>query len=92
MVTRELGLRVALLADAVLVGVSALAGLLLGVPEPGPGPGPALVLGHAPSAARPSVAAGPVVVSVQYRVEEENRSEFLAAMQAIRLLRSGSTC
>ena len=94
LITQHAGLLTALLTAAVLVGVSVLAGLMLRVPD-------SEGLDRAPLAywdtprlhVDPESGSGPVVVSVQYQVIDEERDAFLAAMRAMRRsrLRSGST-
>ena len=94
LVTQQAGLRVALLIAAALVGVSVLAGLVLRVPDSeGLDRSPLAYWDTPRLQLDPESGSGPVVVSIQYEVGDEQRAAFLAAMRAMRRsrLRSGST-
>jgi hypothetical protein len=93
-VTQQFGLRVAMLAAASLVAVSALGGFVLNIPEsqhldrsPLSYWGPAMV------DLEPDPDAGPIVVSIRYEVSADHEAEFLSAMEAMRRsrLRSGGS-
>jgi len=94
LVTQYLGLRVALLAAAALLGVSVLIGLVLRVPESQSLDRSPLAYWDTPRLqVDPESGSGPVVVSIQYEVDDDRRLEFLDAMRLMRRsrLRSGST-
>jgi MFS family permease len=93
LVTRQWGLRVALLA-AVMVGVSVLAGLLLRVPDSQDLDRSPLAYWDTPRLQiDPDSGSRLIVVSIQYQVAEDQRRAFLEAMRSMRRsrLRSGST-
>jgi MFS family permease len=91
LVTQHGGLRAAILAAAVLVGVSAAAGLVLKVPENEQLDRSALAYwGAAPVVLQPQPDAGPIVVSIEYEVEADREADFLVAMEAMRRSRSRS--
>ena len=91
LVTQHLGLRVAVLAAAVLVGISALLGLLLKVPESQHlDRAPMAYWGPAPVALEPDPDAGPIMVSIEYEVAAEQEADFLLAMDAMRRSRRRS--
>ena len=94
LVTQHAGLQVALLAAATLVGVSVLVGLVLRVPESQSLDRSPLAYWDTPRLqVDPESGSGPVVVSIQYQVDDDHRHEFLDAMRLMRRsrLRSGST-
>ena len=94
LVTQYAGLRVALLAAATLVGVSVLVGLVLRVPESqGLDRSPLAYWDTPRLQLDPESGSGPLVVSVQYEVDDDHRLDFLDAMWLMRRsrLRSGST-
>lgn len=94
LVTQQAGLQVALLAAAALVGVSVLVGLMLRVPDSqGLDRSPLAYWDTPRLQLDPESGSGPVVVSIQYEVDDERRPAFLHAMRAMRRsrLRSGST-
>jgi MFS family permease len=93
-VTQYAGLRTALLAAAALLLVSVLLGRVLRVPDSeGLDRSPLAYWDTPRLQVDPSTSSGPVVVSVQYEVTDQNREAFLDAMQAMRRsrLRSGSS-
>ena len=91
LVTQHLGLRVAVLAAAVLVGITALLGLLLKVPESQHlDRAPMAYWGPAPVALEPDPDAGPIMVSIEYEVAAEQEADFLLAMDAMRRSRRRS--
>lgn len=94
LLTQHLGLRVAVLGAACLVGVSAVAGLVLVVPEHQDlDRSPLAYWGAAPVALVPEPDAGPIVVSVEYEVCADRETDFLSAMESMRRsrLRSGAS-
>jgi hypothetical protein len=94
LVTQHLGLRVAVLAAAALVGVSAAAGLVLRVPENQNLDRSALAYwGAAPVTLDPEPTVGPIVVSIEYEVTPGQEADFRMAMESMRRsrLRSGAT-
>ncbi|HWH99531.1 MAG TPA: MFS transporter [Propionibacteriaceae bacterium] len=94
LVTQYAGLQVALLAAAALVGVSVLAGLVLRVPDSqGLDRSPLAYWDTPRLQIDPESGSGPVVVSIQYEVDDDRRPAFLDAMRSMRRsrLRSGST-
>ena len=93
LVTQRLGLSVAIVAAAALVGVSALVGLVLKVPESESlDRSPLAYWGAAPLALMPEPDAGPIVVSIEYSVLPDQEAAFLLAMESMRRsrLRSGA--
>jgi MFS family permease len=94
LVTQHLGLRVAILAAASLVGVSAAGGLVLKVPENQHlDRTPVAYWGSATVALEPEPDAGPIVVSIEYEVSADQEVEFIVAMESMRRsrLRSGAS-
>ena len=94
LVTQLAGLQVALAVAAALIGVSVLTGLLLRVPDSqGLDRSPLAYWDTPRLQVDPDSGSGPILVSIQYSVDDESHSEFLEAMQAMRRsrLRSGST-
>jgi MFS family permease len=94
LVTQHWGLRVAILAAASLVGVSAAGGLVLKVPENEHlDRSPLAYWGAAPVALEPEPDAGPIVVSIEYEVSADQEADFLVAMESMRRsrLRSGAS-
>lgn len=94
LVTQYAGLKVALLTAAALVGGSVLVGLVLRVPESqGLDRSPLAYWDTPRLQVDPESGSGPVVVSIQYQVDDDHRLEFLDAMRLMRRsrLRSGST-
>jgi MFS family permease len=94
LVTHYAGLRTALLAAAVLLVVSVLLGLVLRVPDShGLDRSPLAYWDTPRLQVDPSTSSGPVVVSIQYEVTDQERDAFLDAMRAMRRsrLRSGSS-
>ena len=94
LVTQQFGLRVAMLAAASLVAVSALGGLVLPVPENQHlDRSPLAYWGPATVELEPDPDAGPIVVSVRYEVSAEQEAEFRSAMESMRRsrLRSGAS-
>jgi MFS family permease len=94
LVTQHFGLRVAILAAASLVGVSAAAGLVLKVPENEHlDRSPVAYWGAATVALEPEPNAGPIVVSIEYEVSADQEAGFLLAMESMRRsrLRSGAS-
>jgi MFS family permease len=94
LVTQHLGLRVAILTAAALVGVSAVGGLVLKVPENQHlDRSPVAYWGVATVALEPEPDAGPIVVSIEYEVSADQEADFLAAMESMRRsrLRSGAS-
>lgn len=92
--TQYAGLRTAILVAAALVGVSVAAGFALRVPDNDDlDKTPSAYWGAPQVAVEPHPDAGPVLISIQYEVSEENEPEFLTAMQDMRRsrLRSGAT-
>ena len=94
LVTQYAGLRTALLAAAGLVAVSVLVALLLWVPDSqGLDRSPLAYWDTPRLRVDPESYGGPVVVSIQYVVDDNHRRAWLDAMPALRRsrLRSGST-
>lgn len=94
LVTQFAGLQVAIVAASVLVGCSAFAGRLLRVEEVQQMDRSALSYWRAPAVAvEPDPTAGPVVISVEYEVADDEEAAFLNAMQDLRhsRLRSGAS-
>jgi MFS family permease len=94
LVTQHLGLRVAVLAAAALVGASAAGGLVLKVPESQHlDRAPLAYWGAAPVVLQPEPDAGPIVVSIEYEVSADHEAAFLSAMELMRRsrLRSGAS-
>ena len=94
LVTQYAGLRTALLAAAALLLVSVLLGRVLRVPDSqGLDRSPLAYWDTPRLQVDPSTSSGPVVVSIQYEVADQNRDAFLDAMRAMRRsrLRSGSS-
>jgi hypothetical protein len=94
LITQHLGLQVAVLAAALLVGVSAALGLVLKVPENQHlDRSPMAYWGPATVALEPEPDAGPIVVSIEYDVPADQEADFLSAMEAMRRsrLRSGAS-
>ncbi len=93
-VTQHLGLRVAIVAAAVLVAASAAGGLVLKVPESQHlDRAPLAYWGVAPVVLEPEPMAGPIVVSIEYEVSPDDEADFLLAMESMRRsrLRSGAS-
>jgi MFS family permease len=94
LVTQYAGLRTALLVAAALLVVSVLLGRVLRVPDSqGLDRSPLAYWDTPRLQVDPSSSSGPVVVSIQYEVTDQNRDAFLDAMRAMRRsrLRSGSS-
>ena len=94
LVTEYGGLRTALLAGAVLLVGSVLLGLVLRVPDSQGLDRSPLAYWDTPRLhVDPSTSSGPVMVSVEYAVTDQDRDAFLDAMRAMRRsrLRSGSS-
>jgi MFS family permease len=94
LVTQYAGLQIALAVAAALIGVSVLAGLVLRVPDSqGLDRSPLAYWDTPRLQVDPDSGSGPILVSIQYAVDDERRREFLDAMRAMRRsrLRSGST-
>ena len=94
LVTQYAGLQTALAVAAALIGVSVLAGLVLRVPDSqGLDRSPLAYWDTPRLQVDPDSGSGPILVSIQYAVDDERRLEFLEAMRAMRRsrLRSGST-
>jgi MFS family permease len=94
LITQHLGLEVAVLAAALLVGVSAALGLVLKVPENQHlDRSPMAYWGPATVALEPEPDAGPIVVSIEYDVPADQEADFLSAMESMRRsrLRSGAS-
>lgn len=93
LITQHAGLQVALLAAAGLVGLSVLVGLVLRVPDSqGLDRSPLAYWDTPRLQLDPESGSGPVVVSIQYVVDDDHRLEFLDSMRSMRRsrLRSGS--
>lgn len=93
LITQLAGLPTALGIAAVLVIVSAAAGLALRIPESADlDQSPAAFWGDAPLLLDAGLDDGPIAVSVEYDLDEANEAAFLEAMQDMRRsrLRSGS--
>ncbi len=93
-VTQLAGLRLAVLVAAALVGVSALVGLLLRIPENADLDRTPLAYWGATSVGlEPGSDTGPVLVSIEYEVTDDEEAAFLTAMEALRRsrLRSGAS-
>jgi MFS family permease len=94
LVTQYSGLQIALAVAAALSGVSVLTGLVLRVPDSqGLDRSPLAYWDTPRLQVDPDSGSGPILVSIQYAVDDESRLEFLEAMRAMRRsrLRSGST-
>jgi MFS family permease len=94
LITQTLSLQVAVLIAAVLVGVSAVAGVVLTVPESQHlDRAPLAYWGMAPVVLEPEPDAGPIVVSIEYEVAADREADFLSAMESMRRsrLRSGAS-
>lgn len=94
LLTHQVGLRTTLLVATGLLGLSCVLGLVVRVPDSdGPDRAPLAYWDTPRLHLDPDSGSGPIVVSVQYRVDDEHRDAFLAAMPAMRRsrLRSGST-
>lgn len=93
-VTQAFGLRTAVLAAAILVGCSAIAGRFLRVQDSQKLDRSPLVYWQAPAVAvEPDPQAGPVLVAVEYQVADDDEAAFLEAMRPMRRsrLRSGAS-
>jgi hypothetical protein len=93
-VTQHLGLDVAMLAVAALVGLSAIGGLALPVPDSQHLDRSALSYWIPPPVAvERQPGTGPIVVSIEYQVAADQEAQFLAAMETMRRsrLRSGAS-
>jgi MFS family permease len=94
LVANRFGLRPAVLVAACVVLAAALAGLIWRLPETGHlDPQPAVYWTDPRLAFDPEPDTGPVLVAVHFTVAAERQSEFLAAMDQLRLsrLRTGAT-
>lgn len=94
LVTQFAGLQVSVVVAAALVGCSAVAGRLLRVEEVQQMDRSTLSYWRAPAVAvEPDPTAGPVVISVEYEVADDEEAAFLNAMQDLRRsrLRSGAS-
>lgn len=94
LVIQTTSLRTALLAAAALVVASVLLGLVLRVPDSeGLDRSPLAYWDTPRLQVDPSTADGPIVVSIQYHVSDDDRDAFLDSMRAMRRsrLRSGSS-
>jgi MFS family permease len=94
LVANRFGLRPAVLAAAGVVLAAAMAGLIWRLPETGHlDPQPAVYWNDPRVAFDPEPDTGPVLVAVHFTVTAERQSEFLAAMDQLRLsrLRTGAT-
>jgi hypothetical protein len=94
LVANHFGLRPAVLAAACVVFAAAIAGLIWRLPETGHlDPQPAVYWTDPRVAFDPEPDTGPVLVAVHFTVTAERQSEFLAAMDQLRLsrLRTGAT-
>ena len=94
LVANRFGLRPAVLAAACVVLAAAIAGLIWRLPETGHlDPQPAVYWTDPRVAFEPEPDTGPVLVAVHFTVTAERQSEFLAAMDQLRLsrLRTGAT-
>jgi hypothetical protein len=94
LITQHLGLRVAILAAAALVGISAVTGMALRVPENEHlDRTPLAYWGPATVALEPEPDAGPIMVSIEYEVPADQEADFLLAMESMRRsrLRSGAS-
>ena len=94
LVANRFGLRPAVLAAAWVVLAAAIAGLIWRLPETGHlDPQPAVYWTDPRVAFDPEPDTGPVLVAVHFTVTAERQSEFLAAMDQLRLsrLRTGAT-
>jgi MFS family permease len=93
-VANRIGLRPAVLAAAVVVLVGVAAGIFRRLPETGHlDPQPAAYWGDPRVAFQPEPDTGPVLVAVHFSVAPDRQSEFLTAMDQLRLsrLRTGAT-
>jgi MFS family permease len=94
LVANRFGLRPAVLAAAGVVLAAAMAGLIWRLPKTGHlDPQPAVYWSDPRVAFDPEPDSGPVLVAVHFTVTPERQSEFLAAMDQLRLsrLRTGAT-
>lgn len=94
LLTQHLGLRTALLVAAILVGLSAATGMVLRVPDSqGLDRSPLAYWGSPRLYLDPDSDSGPVVISIQYHVDDDQREAFLQAMQPMRRsrMRSGAS-
>ena len=94
LVANRFGLRPAVLAAACVVLAAAIAGLIWRLPETGHlDPQPAVYWTDPRVAFDPEPDTGPLLVAVHFTVTAERQSEFLAAMDQLRLsrLRTGAT-
>jgi len=94
LVANRFGLRPAVLVAACVVLAAALAGLIWRLPETGHlDPQPAVYWTDPRLAFDPEPDTGPVLVAVHFTVAAERQSQFLAAMDQLRLsrLRTGAT-
>jgi MFS family permease len=94
LVANRFGLRPAVLVAACVVLAAAIAGLIWRLPETGHlDPQPAVYWTDPRLAFDPEPDTGPVLVAVHFTVAAERQSEFLAAMDQLRLsrLRTGAT-
>jgi MFS family permease len=94
LVANRFGLRPAVLVAACVVLAAAIAGLIWRLPETGHlDPQPAVYWTDPRVAFDPEPDTGPVLVAVHFTVAAERQSEFLAAMDQLRLsrLRTGAT-
>lgn len=94
LVTQRWGLPVAIVAAAAMVGLSAVGGLVLKVPENQHlDRSPVAYWGAAAVALEPEPDAGPIVVSIEFEVTPDQEPDFLSAMEAMRRsrLRSGAS-
>ena len=94
LLANRFGLRPAILTAASVVLVAALAGLIWRLPETGHlDPQPAVYWGDPRVAFDPEPDIGPVLVAVHFTVAAERQSDFLTAMDQLRLsrLRTGAT-
>jgi hypothetical protein len=94
LLANRFGLRPAILSAAGVVLAAALAGLIWRLPETGHlDPQPAVYWGDPRVAFDPEPDIGPVLVAVHFTVAAERQSDFLTAMDQLRLsrLRTGAT-
>jgi hypothetical protein len=94
LITQHAGLRTAVLVAAVLVAASALGGLVWKIPDSQHlDRTPAAYWGPATITLEPEPQTGPVVVSIEYDVADDQEGLFLTAMDDLRLsrLRSGAS-
>lgn len=94
LVTQQVGLQAAVVASATLVGLGALVGLALPVPESRDlDRTPLAYWGPAAVPLEPQSDVGPILVATEYEVSAEDEPAFLRAMEALRRsrLRSGAS-